>query len=231
MSPRLRPFLAPLAAAALLAAGARAAEAGIPESPFKDASAGKGAAGVADEALEFAGVSQMGTTTHLVFHDKQAKKNRWIALGDTVEGISALRYDPRLEQAVVRVNGTEKTLSLRKGKGPVNSPVAVQPPAPVNGFAVAPPPPAAQVPQILPAPLPATDPGAQPVSIQPPKPAPAPGTPEFQVRQETEARMLVSDLLEIGMAQRRAYEEAQRRAAEGNTGNAAAPGQPPVTQK
>lgn len=231
MPRRLRLFLAPLAAAALFAAGARAAEGGIPESPFKDASAGRSAAGVPDEALEFAGVSQMGTKTHLIFHDKQAKKNRWIALGDTVEGISALRYDPRLEQAVVRVNGAEKTLPLRKGKGPVNSPVALQPAAPANGFAVAPTPPAAQVPQLMPAPLPTTDPAAQPVNVQPPKPPPAPGTPEAQVRQETEARMLVSDLLEIGMAQRRAYEEAQRRAAEGNTGNAAAPGQVPAAPK
>jgi len=50
-----------------------------------------------------------------------------------------------------------------------------------------------------------------------------PPTPETQAKQETEARMLVSDLLEIGMAQRRAYEEAQRKAAEAGGGNSAAP--------
>ena len=33
------------------------------------------------------------------------------------------------------------------------------------------------------------------------------------VKQERDARMLVSDLLEIGMAQRKAYEEAQKKAA------------------
>ena len=33
------------------------------------------------------------------------------------------------------------------------------------------------------------------------------------VKQEREARMLVSDLLEIGMQQRKAYEEAARKAA------------------
>ena len=36
---------------------------------------------------------------------------------------------------------------------------------------------------------------------------------ELQTHQETEARMLVSDLLEIGMVQRRAYEAAQSKAA------------------
>ena len=36
-------------------------------------------------------------------------------------------------------------------------------------------------------------------------------------KQEAEARNLVSDLLEIGMAQRKAYEEAQRRQQQGDT--------------
>ena len=58
----------------------------------------------------------------------------------------------------------------------------------------------------------------------------APATPEVQQKQETEARMLVSDLLEIGMAQRKAYEDAQRRAATGeNAPPAAAAGAPPPT--
>ena len=43
------------------------------------------------------------------------------------------------------------------------------------------------------------------------KPAPITPAQEIILKQETEARNLVSDLLEIGMAQRRAYEEAQRR--------------------
>jgi hypothetical protein len=44
-----------------------------------------------------------------------------------------------------------------------------------------------------------------------------------QAEQEREARMLVSDLLEIGMQQRKAYEEAQKKAAQGNPAPAAAP--------
>jgi hypothetical protein len=44
------------------------------------------------------------------------------------------------------------------------------------------------------------------------KPQPPP-TPAAIAHQEQEARMLVSDLLEIGMAQRKAYEEAQKKAA------------------
>ena len=100
---------------------------GIPDNPFKPRGVPGGPTAIADEAVEFAGVSQMGKTTHLIFHDKSAKKNRWVAVGETVEGISAVRYDERLEQAVVKINGAEKTLPLRKGKGPVNTPTPVQP--------------------------------------------------------------------------------------------------------
>ncbi|PTY05623.1 hypothetical protein DB347_14735 [Opitutaceae bacterium EW11] len=43
---------------------------------------------------------------------------------------------------------------------------------------------------------------------------PALAKPGTQAEQEREARMLVSDLMEIGMQQRKAYEEAQRKAAQ-----------------
>jgi hypothetical protein len=49
-----------------------------------------------------------------------------------------------------------------------------------------------------------------------------------QAEQEREARMLVSDLLEIGMQQRKAYEEAQRKAAQqrGQSGSGSSGVQP-----
>jgi hypothetical protein len=65
-------------------------------------------------------------------------------------------------------------------------------------------------------------PTVAPPPVAPAKP-PGPPIPEAQLKQETEARMLVSDLLEIGMAQRKAYEEAQRKAAESTPNPAAAP--------
>lgn len=192
--------------------------------PFKPAGSAGQAAPAANETIEFAGVSQMGNTTHLIFHDKSAKKNRWIGLGETVEGITVVRYDSRLEQAVVKVNGVEKTLALRKGSGPVNSPAPVATLPAAAGFAVPTPPPQT---------LGATSP--PPVDIVAPAAAkpPAPNTPESQAKAETEARMLVSDLLEIGIAQRKAYEEAQRRAADGKSGQPAppAPGQPSQAAK
>lgn len=175
------------------------------------------------ETLEFAGVNTIGKKTDLRIYDKSTKKSRWIPLGETIDGITALKYDSRLEQAVVRANGVEKVLSMRKGTGPVNAP-SVMPP--MGTPTVVP----------LPAPAPPAVPSqpvaSMPAPAAPPTPAPpipgAPQTPETVARQETEARMLVSDLLEIGMAQRKAYEEAQRKAAAGEPGPVSpAPPPPP----
>jgi hypothetical protein len=222
----------------LASAVAFAAEVGVglpKQSPFASPAA-PGAPTAANETIEFAGVSLVGKRTDLIFYDKSVKKSHWIAEGESKEGISVLKYDARREQAVVKVNGVEKTLSLRKGGGPVNAPATAVAPMPVgfNNPALTPsaPPAIAPAPAIasMPAPMPTAP--AQPAAAKPEGPV----TPETQQKQETEARMLVSDLLEIGMAQRRAYEEAQRKAAEGNAqptaaqqqqaGNQAQPAQP-----
>lgn len=192
---------------------------GLPKlSPFELRNSRPGPAVAANETIEFAGVSSIGKKTDLIFYDKTAKKSHWIAKGETKEGIAVLNYDERREEAVVKVNGVEKTLALRKGGTMSGAPRPV-PNLPV-GFnnavhAPLPAPVSAQLPipsNMLPAPASIDANAAQAT------PPPAPGSPaEIQKKQETEARMLVSDLLEIGMAQRRAYEEAQRKASEGGT--------------
>jgi hypothetical protein len=179
-------------------------------SPFLPAAAAGAPAAAANETLELAGVSSIGKRTDLIFHNKTTKKNHWVGLGESKDGISVVSFDARREQAVIKFNGVDKVLTLRKGTGPVNAPGPAAPPLPGFGAIPAPValPPATQA-------AVATPPPDQPPPALAPKPAP-PTVPEAQLRQETEARMLVSDLLEIGMAQRKAYEEAQRRAAEGN---------------
>ncbi|MCX6955696.1 MAG: hypothetical protein NTV51_26425, partial [Verrucomicrobia bacterium] len=156
-------------------------------------------------------------------------------VGGTDGAYTVLAYDPRREQIVVKSGDVQKTLTLRKGTGPARgpAPVAIMPAA--SGFAT---PDNALIQKIQPAPPPAADPATlgpvananpspatPPVEAAPAKPE-APAKPLTVARQEEEARMLVSDLLEIGMAQRKAYEEAQKKAAEGNT---AAPAAAPAT--
>lgn len=207
--------LLPFLAAAVLAAAEKPA--GLPRSsPFLPAGTPGAPAEAASESIEFAGISTVGKRTDLIIHDKATKRNHWIGKGETKEGISVVSYDEKRQQVVVKVNGTEKTLALRKvasprGGGP--RPVAPQP----TGFnvPVVPSPAVAASEPVVITPGTGTGQAGMTISAAPAAPA-APDTPEStRIRQETEARMLVSDLLEIGMAQRKAYEEAQRKAASG----------------
>ncbi|MBL9202739.1 MAG: hypothetical protein JNL39_19655 [Opitutaceae bacterium] len=196
MKPIRCALLVPLA----LAAVELAAQSGNPlpkVSPFGSAAGPAAAAATAPEAIEFWGVTSIGKQTDLIFRNKTAKKSSWIAKGETKDGITVLNYDAEKEQAVVRIDGVQKVLSLKKATTSVN--VAGMTPLPA-GFNV-------------PAATPAIASAPPPASV--PAPSTTPPAPQTEIqRQETEARMLVSDLLEIGMAQRKAYEEAQRKAAE-----------------
>ncbi len=203
-------FASAILAIAVACASGGAQPMALPKnSPFLPPAAAGAPTAAASETIEFAGVSSVGKHTDLIFHDKSTKKSHWIGLGETKEGITVLNYDNRREQAVIKLNGVQKILTLRKGSGTSKSP-------------------AGSMPMMMPAPLPIPAPMIEPVASVPivespvplaPKPE-GPPVPETQLKQETEARMLVSDLLEIGMAQRRAYEEAQRKSADGTPGTA-----------
>jgi len=205
-------LLLPLAVATVTGAVVEKPKGLSVDSPFAPAGTPAGLAITASsETIEFAGVTTIGKDTSLVFFDKLSKKSHWLKKGETNAGITLVNYDAGQEKAVVRINGGEKVLPLRKGKGATGP-----------GHVVAP----VQTGFNTPAPEPVVANGATVATPPPVTPAPVvpsgPPTPETQAKQETEARMLVSDLLEIGMAQRRAYEEAQRKAAEPGGGNSPA---------
>ena len=206
MNPRALRLALPLALVFVL--GLRAQNALPSTNPF----AGPPGAATPDapqETIEFAGVSTMGQKVDLIFQDKATKKTTWVPLGGKADGIEVVNYDAKKEQVVARINGAQKTLTLRKSTAANASGAGL--PAPVapmpTGFNV--PSPAA----VPPAAVSAAATGAPGTA---PATPPAPATPMTETqKQEQEARMLVSDLLEIGMAQRKAYEEAQRKAQEG----------------
>jgi hypothetical protein len=215
----LRPALATLAFGLV---GRAVAQSGSSNSPFMPATAAA-VPNAAGETLEFAGVNIMRTKTFVNVFDKQAKKGRWIAVGSIDADINVLTYDPRREQIVVKVGDQQKTLTLRKSTntfGGAPQPVAILPPA--AGFALDAPSPVQAIP------LPAET-APLPVVVAPNPEQPA--KPLTVARQEEEARMLVSDLLEIGMAQRKAYEEKQRSGTAGQPEqpSAPAPTNPPGT--
>lgn len=181
----LRSLRAPAIAALGLAVSAFGATL-VGNSPFAAAGKGAGSAGAPAEAYELAGSTSQGSQVSVCIFERQSRRSQWIGVGDTVDGVHVVSYDPTSDAAVVTINGTRKDLAMRKDTvastgTPYNPAVA-----PVSNVQVA---------SLVPVPA---------------QVAAAPGTPAAEQR---EARMLVSDLLEIGIQQRKAYQDAKQRAA------------------
>jgi len=176
-----------LAVVAASAFGVAAGQTSLPaRSPFLPAEVAGGPAANSDARYELAGVAVTGANVAICIFDEETKKSHWIPVGSTTDGIKALRYEVARDHATISVGGSVKELYLRKA-----AVAAAGHPLPVRNFAAyTPAPPAA-----LPAPS-----AGQPVQ-----------TAAQLKHDETEARMLVSDLLDIGIQQRKAYEEAMRR--------------------
>lgn len=219
-----RPVFLALAVAGVASFGVATrgmAQTDLPKSsPFLSMS-GPAVAGAAVEAIEFAAVRTIGPRTEIDLYNTQLKKNHWIPLGGSADGMSVLSYDARHDQVIAKIEGVNKTLRLRQPKGVAAGTAAVtmQPamsfatPAPADTTFVQPLQPSSPGVTLAPATTaaPTSAPAAAPTT---PAPTPAqPAVPLTIARQEEEARMLVSDLLEIGMAQRKAYEEKQRQGA------------------
>ena len=158
----------------------------VANSPFAPAGATGAGAGAPAESYELAGSSVVGADVLVCIFDKQAKRSEWIPVGGFSGPIHVLSYDQQRDKVVVTVAGARKELGLRDPSAVASAPVAV-PEAPAAVVAAAP------------APAPAS-------------PA-APATAASLAHDQNEARMLVSDLLEIGVQQRKAYQDAKRKAA------------------
>jgi hypothetical protein len=185
-----------LCVAALAAAAGAAAASGqvtlVGNSPFTP-SAGAGAAGPAQgEAYELSGSSVQGSDVSVCIYERQAKRSQWIPVGGVSDGIHVISFDAAHDKAVVNVGGTFKELAMRKATYASSG--------------------AAAAPRAAP---PANEPAAPPALVALPAPiAPStPAPPANALEEQREARMLVSDLLEIGVQQRRAYQEARQKAA------------------
>jgi hypothetical protein len=123
--------------------------------------------------------------------ERAAKHSRWIPVGGITDGIHVISFDAAHDVAVVNVGGTIKELAMRKATI-----------APLGGSSIA----VAAPPASLPA----------PPAVVADAPAAAPSAQNL-AQEQREARMLVSDLLEIGVQQRKAYQEAKRKAAAEST--------------
>lgn len=158
----------------------------VANSPFSPSGAASRGAGAPAEAYELAGSSIEGSDMSVCIFERQAKHSQWIPVGGDVDGVRVISYDPANDTAVVMIAGSRKELSMRKAA------VAVLNPESSN-----------RTQQIVSTPAPVS----APIAAAPPE---AVGS---AAREQREARMLVSDLLEIGIQQRKAYQEAKQKAA------------------
>ena len=178
-----------IAALALLgcAASMRAGSTLVGESPFAPQGATTAQAGGPPESFELAGSSVQGSNVTVCIFERQKKHSVWIPVGGDVDGVHVISYDVGHDTAVVTISGSRKELSMRKA-------AVVSTNAGGGGRA----------PQMT-----AMPPDMAPIAA-------APGQPGGPVVQDQkEARMLVSDLLEIGVQQRKAYQDAKIKAAQG----------------
>lgn len=159
----------------------------VGNSPFMPSGAAAAAAGAgAGEAYELAGSSVQGSDISVCIFERQARHSQWIPVGGIADGIHVISFDILRDKAVVAIAGSIRELTMRKAT------VASQG-APVMARAA---------PQ-------GSEPVAPTVQIAAANPAPA----RSAVEEQREARMLVSDLLEIGVQQRKAYQDAKQKAA------------------
>lgn len=170
-------------------------------SPFGTSVAGSAAAGATQEAFELAGAMVDGTDVSVCIFERQKKRSQWIPVGGNSDGIQVVSYDDAHDTAVVMIAGGRKQLSMRKdtvaSAGPSSSGRGPQ----VASMAAA---------------------SAGPIAVVSTESAPPlPVSAATAANDQREARMLVSDLLEIGVQQRKAYQDAKLKAASG--GPVAAP--------
>ena len=162
-------------------------EAGSPFLPPAGLSAG--GAKPASNPYELTGSSTTSRETKVCIFDAKAKSSHWIAIGGEFGDIRVVSYDPASDLAVIDVHGSRMSLGMRKAVVS-EQPLLASAPIPVPAS-----------PQVLSKPAVQPAQGVQPVQPQSAETA----------KQEREARMLVSDLLDIGMQQRKAAEEAKKR--------------------
>jgi hypothetical protein len=156
-------------------------------SPFLPPGASAAAPAATAAEFEFTGLVSTGARTMVCVTAVPEKRSRWIAVGAQADGIKVVSHDPKAQQIVIEQGGRSLTLALKSSSPRPETP-ADEPAGPLPVAA---------------APLPVAG-IAEPVPIT-------------DQEKEREARMLVSDLLEIGMIQRKAYEEAQRKNAGSET--------------
>lgn len=202
-------LLVPLAAALSAGAGVESLR---DRSPFLPPAAQKSnAQGDALSSIELTGILSVDGKPKFSVRDTSSGRSFWIGLGETEEGLTIRSYDEAASSVVVEGRGESRQLVIREAR--VTTATGIPVPIQVAG----PPGQPARMAAIIPnPPPPPARPQQAPAQQSAPRQMAADGTaPKTDAEKERDARLLVSDLLEISIKERKRYEENQRRAAKG----------------
>ena len=212
------------------------------ESPFlPKGGTARPAASQANPSFAFVGAVEQGATTLISIRRSSDQHSVWIPVGSTVNGMTAQSYDPVSEQAVIIADGRAHTLQLRRptaasrasGPEPTGRPRrdAMEPVDPDNDDESMDPETEDSVEtddtdeEVTETEEPESEGDESEESSEDEAADPDDAGTEdeesdpdssAEAREEYEARMLVSDLLDLGRKQRAAY-EATHRGAQGGT--------------
>lgn len=86
-------------------------------SPFMAAATNTASKPPLTEDYNLGGTSAMGSTTLLSVIRRSDKRSIWVAVGKTVGEVTAVSYDPDLDQAVIRVRGQLHSVMMGDSSG------------------------------------------------------------------------------------------------------------------
>jgi len=176
-------------------------------SPFLPPSAPKSAAqGDALSSIELTGIFSLNGKPKFSVRDTSSGRSLWIGLGETEEGLTIRSYDESKSSVVIEGRGGSRNVVIREAR------VTTAPSTPIPIQVAGPPGQPARMATIIPNPPPQQQ---RPQASQPQQATSAATGPKTDAEKERDARLLVSDLLEISIQERKRYEENQRRATKG----------------
>jgi len=177
-------------------------------SPFIPASVvPEGAGGNALSGLELTGILSVGGKLQFSVRDTGTGRSVWLGIGETQDGLTVRSYEEGSGSVVIEGRGSSRSLVLREARVATAQPVpiAVMPsqPGPIVVMPSQPQGGGTPKPVVL---IPATPPGQL---------LAGPAQPKTTAQAERDARLLVSDLMEISIQERKRYEERMKRQAAG----------------
>ena len=155
--------------------------------------------------FELTGILSVGGKPQFSVRDTSTGRGFWLGLGETQDGLTVRSYDEASSSVVLEGHGASRKVVIREAR------VATAPPPPPVMDVL---PHAAQLPVANPQVATGAPPQATPATTaNPKKQTNAKGRTNEEA--ERDARLLVSDLMEISIQERKRYEENQRRTAAG----------------